>query len=384
MAIYLTYLLLVGIQFWYAGRNGFLNTNKGKARLLMICCGELILLATLRGFTVGADTKRYLDALVHYSKLPKKEVLTAKLVWPYDFEQGYFLLVKLCALINMPRTVFLLLVALVIYIPVFYTINWYSKIPYISILAYFGLGFFAYSLGIFRQMMALSIVLCGLRFIGKKQLGWYLITVALASTFHTTVLLILPLYFLTNLAPQKYMKWILPAELVCLVLGRPIVVMLVKLVPQYAHYLGGNHDSQGGTYLMLILLNALLFAMIYLHSKGYTKNRMAIAALTMGVLVQSIAYSMGLLGRAVYYFTYFAIFVFAEIAYIMMNETEIYGLIKTDTVAAWNWGLAMAKKYKISLKLVIWVLFCAGLTVLILMNLVGNKYVVPYTFFFMK
>lgn len=384
MTIYLSYLLLVAIQFWYAGRNGFLNTKKGKARLLMICCGELVLLATLRGFTVGADTKRYLDALVHYSKLPKKEVLFAKLVWPYDFEQGYFLLVKLCALINMPRTVFLLLVALVIYIPTFYTINRYSKIPFISILAYFGLGFFSYSLGIFRQMMAMSFVLCGLRFIEKKQLGWYLLTVALASTFHATVLLTLPLYFLTYVQPKKYIKWIVPIELACLVLGRPIILLLVKIVPQYAHYLGGGHDSQGGTYLMLFLLNALLFGMMYLHSKGFTKNRMAIAALTLGVVVQSVAYSMGLLGRAVYYFTYFAIFVFAEIAYIMMNETRIYGIVKTDVLMAWDWCVAMAQKYKISIKIIVWVGFCVVLGMLVFMNLNGNKYVVPYTFFFMK
>ncbi|MBQ8880919.1 MAG: EpsG family protein [Oscillospiraceae bacterium] len=384
MAVYLIYLFLAGVQFWFADKKGYMDTAKGKARYLMLCCAELVAVAALRGITVGADTRRYLEALEHYSKLPKKEVLFAKLVWPFDFEQGYFLLLKLCALINMPQPVFLLLVALVIYIPTFYTLYRYSKIPYISILAYVALGFLAYSLDIVRQMMALSIVLCGLRFIERKQLGWYLLLVALAATFHTTALIAVLLYFPANFSVKKYAKWIIPLELVCLFAGRPIVSLAAKLLPQYAHYFGGRFDVQGGTYLMIILLNVLLFAMLYLNHKGFTHNRVVIAALALAVVVQAVGYSMALFGRVVTYFSFFAIFAFSEIAYVMLHKPELYGQVWGDALTAKDWCILQVKQCRISLKTVLWVIFIVGLWGLVLMGLIRNRTIMPYTFFFMK
>ena len=80
MTIYVFYLFLVGAQTWYGTRRGYLNSKKGKLLFISICCAELTVLAALRGYTVGADTKVYLDALEYYAGLPKKEIMSAKLL----------------------------------------------------------------------------------------------------------------------------------------------------------------------------------------------------------------------------------------------------------------------------------------------------------------
>lgn len=384
MAIYILYMLLTGIQSWYASRKGWLKTAKGKGWYVAVCCAEMVLMAALRGDTVGADTVRYVEALEYYSKLPKDQVVFADLVWPFDFEKGYLLLTQLCALINMPTPVFLTLVALVIYVPVFYTICRYSKIPYISILAFIALGFFSYSLGIFRQMMAMSIVLCGLKFIEQKEFSGYLALVVLACTIHTTALIMVPVYFLAQISVEKYIKWIIPIEMVVLVFGRPIVQVIAQMLPQYSHYLGGRYDVQGGTYLMLILLNVLLFAMWYLNRKGFTKNYVVISALAFAVVVQALGYSMAIFGRVVTYLSIFAIFAFSEIAGVMLSEPKVYGESIGAFLAKRDWCIFKIGKLKISLRTVLWVMFITGLWALAVRDLAGNQYITPYTFFFMK
>lgn len=384
MAVYFLYMILAGLQSWYASKKGWLKTAKGKGWYVAICCAEMVLLAALRGYTVGADTARYVEALDYYSKLPKNQVVFAELVWPFDFEKGYLLLTQLCALINMPAPIFLLLVALAIYVPVFYTIYRYSKVPYISILAFMALGFFSYSLGIFRQMMAMSIVLCGVKLLERKQFCGYLALVILAFTIHTTALIMVALYFLARIPVEKYWKWIFPAELVCLCFGRHIVSMVAAALPQYAHYLGGEYDIQGGTYLMLILLNVLLLVMLYLKRKGLTRNYVVISALSLAVVVQALGYSMAIFGRVVTYFSFFAIFAFSEVAYAMLYEPDFYGKIIGGFLERKDWCIARIGKCKISLRVIFWVIFAAGLWVLVLKDLVGNRYVTPYTFFFMQ
>lgn len=384
MVVYLLYMILVGLEFWYANRKGWLKTAKGKAWYVAICCAEMALMAALRGNTVGADTARYVEALEYYSKLPKDKVLFADLVWPFDFEKGYLLLTQICALINMPAPIFLLLVALVIYIPLFYAINRYSKIPYISILAFMAMGFFSYSLGIFRQMMAMSIVLCGVKFIEQKEWAKYFALVVIAFTIHTTAIIMVPVYILAQIPIKKYWKWIVPIELACLSFGRTMIELAAKVLPQYAHYFGGKYDVQGGTYLMLILLNVLLFAMLYLYGKGLSKNYVVISALSLAVIVQTMGYSMAIFGRIVTYLSIFSIFAFSEIASVLLTEPSAYKKDLQEQIVEKNWKVVRVFKYEFNLKTILWIAFIGGLMLLILKDLIGNRYITPYTFFFMK
>lgn len=381
--MYILYLVLAGVQAWYAHKKGWFATPKGKAHYLILCCAELILMTAVRGRSVGSDTGVYLDALEYYSSLPTGEMLFSDLVKPFNFEFAYFGLVKLCALIDLPAPLFLALIASIIYIPIFTCIYRYSKLPYISILAYFAIGLFAYSLGWFRQMMALSIVLCGVEYIEKKQWIKYILTLLVAATFHTSALFAIVLYIAYYFPIKKFIKWILPAELLLLVLGRPISLLMVVVFPKYAGYIGGQYDQQGGTYLMLILLNVLLFVLMYLNYKGFMESRLIIAALTVAVFVQAVGYSMAVLGRGVTYFSFFAIFAFSDIAFAMLNKPEIYTAARDDALAVGERCVKFAVKHRITWQKVLWVVFVVGLLGLFLMSLLGNKYIFPFRFFFL-
>ncbi len=315
MVVYIGYLLLVFIEsFFFFKKNADGTKQFRKKEYLIVCCAELILLAGLRAYTVGADTVRYLEALEYYSQLPRKQILAAELVQPFTFEAGYFIFTKICAFLHLPDTVFLFVVACIIYIPLFRTIFCYSKSPTVSIFVYFGMGLFAYSLGIFRQMIAISIILCGIKFIEQKKFLKYILIVAAATLFHTTALITLPLYFLPKIKSSLMIKIIIPAQLISLLFGRQIILLMTNLFPRYATYIGGTYDVSGGSYLMLIFLNGIYFVAIFMQKRLPSNiNPMALNALALALVTQSLGYSMGLFGRIVPYFTIFLTIVIPDI-----------------------------------------------------------------------
>ncbi|MBE6570785.1 MAG: EpsG family protein [Ruminococcaceae bacterium] len=314
MAAYIGYLLLAGLQIpLFRSKNNIENNHFNKKAYLRLCCLELIILAGVRGYTIGADTAVYLDALDYYNGLSLREVFTAELVWMFDFEWGYFTLTKLCAWAKMGKTVFLFVIAIIIYVPIFVSIKKYSAIPYISILCYFAFGMFSYSLGIFRQMIAISILLCGWNYIVERKFWRYAALVGVATLFHTTAVLAILLYALYGIKWERVIWFVLGLEFVLLLYGRNIIDLIIYLFPQYAGYIGSEFDLQGGSYAMLILLNIILFTSAHFSDKDNTQERMTICALTLAVLLQTIGYSMGIFGRVVPYFSIYTMFAIPNI-----------------------------------------------------------------------
>lgn len=355
MAIYVAYLILAGIQLPLFYRKDELGTRQLRRKAyLAVCCAELIFLAGLRGYTVGADTEVYLQSIDYYSKKPLLVLVENKFSSPFHYELGYLVLTQLSAALGLGRTGFLFLVAFIIYIPVFRVIMKHSEMPYISILCYFAFGMFSYSLGIFRQMIAISILLCGWRYVVERHLVKYILVVALAASFHTTALIALALYFLYGIQ-WKRIIWFVPViELCLLFFGRPIILVATKLLPQYAGYLGSQYDLSGGSYKMLLLLNAVLIACIIFRDKDSSRDDMVICALILAACVQAVGYSMALFGRMVPYFSTYILFAVPNV--LKRIDKRFRPFLVVGAVAA--------------------------LFFLVFMEFNGNKYVTPYYTFF--
>lgn len=334
--VYFLYIFLITVQ-WIASNCVYIKSSRittggvtaeGKKinnkLFLIVACVELIILAGIRGYNVGADASTYLSALEYYSSLPKGEILSAKLVYPFDFEVAYFMLTKICAFLGFSKTAFLFLIAIVTYVPIFIAINKLSVDPYLSILTYFAFGLFAYSLGIFRQMIAISIIICGIDFIKDRKFIKYALLVALAMTFHTSSVISIALYFIYPFAWKLNIKVALPAAAVSLVLGRPIISFVFNLFPSYSHYLNGKYDVQGGSYLMLLMYGVILAAYcIANHIKkpvGYSK--IAFDAIAVSLVIQSLAYSMNIFGRIIGYYSVYLLFAIPNIINVFDTKTR--------------------------------------------------------------
>ncbi len=371
MQMYIAFLLLVSIEAILFGKNmsvpcktnGELTLVKkdGTRFFLLLVCIELVIFTGLRGHTVGADTLTYLNALKHYTGISLSEVFTAKLVWPFDFEVGYFLLTKLCGYLYLPPTVFLFIIAVAIYIPTFIYIYKNSSHPYISVLIYFAFGFFSYSLGIFRQFIAIGIVLCALRHIEKKEFIKYLIAVLIAMLFHLTAVIALPLYFLARINWRR--NWLIAAliaaQTILILIGRYVIKLAVTLFPSYSGYFDRPENAQGGSYLNLIFLNIVLFSFLFANRKKPQrdlKTNLVSAQLILAVLLQCCAYHMNIFGRVIPYFSMSLMVAIPSI----IDEISFKG-----------------KMRNLMLKALVILFLC----LLIFRELYGNSYVCPFYFF---
>lgn len=366
MGIYVGYIVLILLEYTIMSKIKFRNEKrlnnkdvevKNREVFLLIACIQLIILAGLRGYTVGADLNNYLGAIEYYGKLPMQSVLFAKLVYPFDYEIGYFIFVKLCAFLRMNNTVFLLMVAVITYVPIFKLIKKKSTMPFLSIFIYFSFGTFSYSLGLFRQMIAISIITCGIKYIEQKKLCKYIFVIILAMMFHTTAIIMLPFYWIQKIDFKKLFIWIIWFEVVGFLFGKQIINLAVYLLPKYSGYIDSTYGESGGgvfnlAFLNVIMLIGLIYNM-YTPQKAY-QNRFFLNALAIAICFQVVGYHMEIFGRIVsYYSIYLIILIPQMITSLFKGRSKYIGI-----------SVVM---------LFLCLRFC--------MTFIGNEYICPYYFF---
>lgn len=315
MSAYIGFLIIVIVEWLLFSPDARLTLgptipHNQKKIFLVIVCLEMIAFTGFRATDLGADTTTYLNALKHYRAMPHNAILNAALVPPYDFEIGYFWLTKFCAWLSLSETGFLIVISILIYVPVCWFLLQYSENPLLGILIYFAFGFFEYSLGVFRQLIALSITLFGTKFIFERKLGKFLLIIALAMTFHTTAIIMLPLYWAYRFKLENMMG-VFIAEAICLVTARSLVLLAIKLLPKYSGFISGKYDVQGGSYSMLILLNLVFVVGCIIERREENRDnmvlRMSVNATAIAALLQIVGYSMGIFGRIVQYYSIYLV-----------------------------------------------------------------------------
>lgn len=311
MGIYVLFLSLISIysiainkgKIFLDGTNGQ-DSRKIKNIVIVISIG-MVIIAALRHNEIGADTTVYLNALDYYRSLDKGQILSAQLIWPYDFEIGYFMLTKICALLNISDQMFLFIIAVLVYVPMCMWLAKYSEDPILSVYIYFSLGIYVYSLGLFRQMIAMSITLFAFEYIKERKLIKYTIVIVLAMFFHTTAVVVYPLYWIGKLKLTKSFKMIVGIEIIAFIFSSNIVSILSRFFPIYSSYIGSKYDDTGGSYLMLILLNLIYFLCYFGMNRNVEDKTIKVSfnATLYAIFLQIVAYSFVLMGRIVPYLT---------------------------------------------------------------------------------
>lgn len=236
------------------------KTKISRKRFIFIVCLEVIIFAGLRKYTVGADTEKYIYALTFYRQYDLKTIFTMQNPWNIDYEVGYMLLTKTLAAVRCSDILFLFIIAILTYVPVFWFIRDESCDIVFSTIIYLCFELFAYSLGIFRQMIAVSFLLFAFRFIKSREPVKYFLIVLLAMSFHTSAIIAIPVYFCYRWKFKKiYFLLMFIIEIFVFVIGSRLVNILFSLFPKYLHYIGSQYGGSGGGYTLLLLLHAILF-----------------------------------------------------------------------------------------------------------------------------
>ena len=113
----------------------------------------------------------------------------------YPKEMGYVGCNILISKITSNRYIFILLITFIIYLLHYFSLKKYCiNYPY-ALLLFMGLMFF-FTFTYLRQMIGVGIGWLALQYIYKRKLYKFLICVLLATSFHNSAIILLPLYFI--------------------------------------------------------------------------------------------------------------------------------------------------------------------------------------------
>ncbi len=228
---------------------------------LMLIFAILFILSALR-LNVGNDYAKYVEFmhLVNCDSYVPTEI-------------GFNLLVKIIFFLSGYENYLLVFAIYAFFTILFFMLAMYEQSDdfAFSFFLFMALGYYFQTFSTVRYYLALAIALYSMKFVLNRQWVKFILIVLLGATFHKSLLVIIPLYFLAQL---KWKKWmIIVAGLFCstfFFLQDFYLKVVVFLYPSYED----TEYLSGGTSLINILRCAAVFALsLICYKKCIQGNR---------------------------------------------------------------------------------------------------------------
>lgn len=276
------YLLSVFLLF------GAFLTPSHQRFYLFISFIILFILAAFREVSVGTDTQGYEEL---FYRLKRGIPIRQEIGWQY--------LNKIVIYFGGGFEYVLIVSSLLVLLPVFFVSKNYSDNPMLSIFLYFAFYIYLQSFNITRQTIAVSIVLIAYTFLLKNQYWRYCLIIGVASLFHITALLCLPLVFIDRVPDKKFIFLALigGSLLFGVVFSNFILINSASLFG-YENYLE-RFDSGVGVGVFLLALNAFgVFVVFSARDRG-TLFKLFIVYIVFANLTSAVPFGY----RIIFYFT---------------------------------------------------------------------------------
>lgn len=250
----------------------------------------ILIPAILRDYSVGYDTKQYINFYEHISKLEWNELFS------FYWEKGFSILNRILAFARSGYVISIFVAVLFSFSMCFY-IRRNSKIYWLSFYLLIALGFYGWSFNILRQMSALLVFIAfGVKFIEEKKFFKYIIIVLLATTLHKTAIICFPMYWLCKVKITKKTFTISTIFiLIITIISRTFVEPIVyKYFPKYAAI-----SNEKGSYLLSFMYLAI-FILGFIFRKQWDEDKqtcISYCMLAYSLLLIGVAQSFSLLGR---------------------------------------------------------------------------------------
>lgn len=260
---------------------------------------QLYLFVALRSVNVGADTISYLNFYENSYSFPLTNLTYAR------YETGFLFITNALSVLQNPQ-VYIASLALIPYIFFYTFIKKESKSPLLSLLLFICLGFYTNSFNLMRQFFAMGIILVSYRELKNSNLIKFTCLIVLASLFHVTALIFLPIYFIKD-------KKITPLYLLIASLGAIGLALLADSVLSFLlnqfSAIEYTIDANGG-WNQFLLLVTIFFGSLYFQKKAIRvnpNNTILYNILAVGIFVQVLALNFSLFARVTNYFSMFLI-----------------------------------------------------------------------------
>lgn len=242
------------------GRLG--STKKWQA----VIGGLLIFLyGALRASTVGGDVAGYFDDFRTDMRMSYADILNASSSYTQSRDPVFHLTLKLLSHVWADPQIMLIAIAAVVAVGFTLFVYKSSSNLLLSFLMFICLRIFDFTLSGLRQSIAMGIVWLSIAFIDGKKPMRFILTVLIASLFHSSALVFLIAYPLSKLRRVRWVLGISAAFLaVNFVTGNALIHALAQLpgLSRYAGYLKGI-ENQSGMTTLLMQVGILIFSFFF-------------------------------------------------------------------------------------------------------------------------
>lgn len=290
-----------------ASRNHLLKKKVDYRVFAIAAITYLAILAAFRGDMIGKDTADYVNV---FERLVETDSVFSYM-GEHSMEKGYVLFCYLLTRLTVKPQILLFTCAVIEFAVVGRFFIKYSRYPSYSVYLFFTLLLFDFFLSGMRQSMAMVLILLAWEAIIEKKQVKALIWTLVAATFHNSVLICIPVYFLLRIKSRKKFLYVLygGAAAAFLIFG-PILQLALKLFPKYSYYLGESDFASAPklSIVMYILVTAVVMVVCEFAEERKTvkprteRDELEFRAVSMIPAICLVAFQAPVLTRFIYYF----------------------------------------------------------------------------------
>lgn len=298
---FLNIILLMVFAIYFYNKNNIQNNNLLFCTIIFF---QLFFISAFR-YNIGVDYNSYSKHFFEISKLKFGEV------FQYQFEYGFSILNKIVAYFTGNFQILVIICSFITIGFVSFSIYKNSTHKFYSFFLYITLSFYYSSFNLIRQGIAIAISLLGLKYLIERKFLKYLFIILIASSFHYSVLIMIPIYFIANinLTYKTFIFFISFSFLVYIFLD-DIVKIGMKIFPTYESYLYTDF-LQGKTFNSIILPLFIFLILIIFRKYILYQNKKNMIYLNISyfcLLISLFQTKIGILDRFPSYLNAISIF----------------------------------------------------------------------------
>ena len=284
----LIYILVVAIilLFRYTLQRMPSGTTRNivEMRYFRVVCLILIILAALRGSTVGTDTIAYIENYDTMPDLSFREVL----YWAADFP-GYYLLAKTCSFLHFPIQLLFGIVESIYIYAIYKFINRYSCDKLYSLLCFTMIGLYSFSLAGLKQTLSMAFVIFYyLALTDKKYIRAIIFALVAFYCHHSSLIFLFGVVFFFLRKQRLFYVYLSLFALFVLFGTRSIWGDMLSLLGN-DHYSELYWEDEGYTTTTMLFYSVCL-ASIILFGRNYLRNNAIESRIFMAMSILAVVF----------------------------------------------------------------------------------------------
>jgi len=223
-----------------------------------------ILLASLRGVSVGRDTVGYVEYIIPQLKYFSYGEIISGSEWLVEKEPVCYCFLKFICAPFVSFTPYFFILQTIYWVLIADTMLRYSKDPLLSLFVFIAFRFSFFNMSALRQSLALALAMFSYRFFVNNNKKMLVLFIGLAFLFHRSALVLILLLFVDKVNLIKKQWFVYVAAIVVLGLSylTGSVTEFVGVNDSEIAYAGYLVDNQGGGNYFSVVFMLMVFILI--------------------------------------------------------------------------------------------------------------------------